>query len=691
MSEQARSVSEPSSQADEDSSPVIDPASDTASKAQRILSETVAQMNGQPRSGQQAMVRAVSEAFDNSVTTLVQAGTGTGKSLGYLAPGLAWAMDNSECVVVATATLALQTQLATKDIPSIVPAVEKVMGRSPRTQILKGRSNYPCLRKIHEATVENTDSLLSDEQVTSAATGTGRQVLALRKWALEHVNKKTAPIIDQDSAPAHNPKAWEEVSSTSQQCVGAKNCDYAEQCFAERARAVARTADLVITNHALLAINAVCGRSALPDYGALVIDEAHELTDRITSAVSNELTVAAVRRLAKDAYAWIDDACNDELNSAIDDWESLMETLQAGRIEADSHQELLEVIGVLRAAARTAVKNLAPHDGDPDPDQVSAHTQMQDLVDTCSTLVALDANNVAWVSIDRYGDRYITVAPLSVAGLVREALIADSSTVFTSATLMLGGDFRSTAQTFGLNPGDQIRNDVPERVEDGLWRGIDVGSPFDYSKQGIIFIDTQLPAPQHQGTPEIFYTHMIELVRASQGHALILCTSQRAADNASLRLRAALPDLAVLCQGEKHLAELTRAFIDDDSSVLVGTRSLWQGLDAPGTTCRLVIIDRLPFPRPDDPLMKARQQAVESAGGNGFMKVAVTSSALLLAQGAGRLIRRTCDRGVVAILDPRLVTKSYGSFLVKSLPSMWRTTNRQIVIDALSRLAAQDR
>jgi ATP-dependent DNA helicase DinG len=214
-----------------------------------------------------------------------------------------------------------------------------------------------------------------------------------------------------------------------------------------------------------------------------------------------------------------------------------------------------------------------------------------------------------------------------------------------------------------------------------------VGSPFDYRAQGILYVAKHLPPPGRDGLGKPQLDEIVDLVDAAGGRTLGLFSSRRAAEAAAEGARGRLPHLTIMAQGEAQLPELARLFVEDPHACLFGTLSLWQGLDVPGDTCQLVLIDRIPFPRPDDPLMSARSKAADNAGGNGFMQVSATHAALLLAQGSGRLIRTTSDRGVVAILDPRLVTARYGGFLRASLPPMWPTTDKAIVLKALGRLA----
>jgi ATP-dependent DNA helicase DinG len=247
----------------------------------------------------------------------------------------------------------------------------------------------------------------------------------------------------------------------------------------------------------------------------------------------------------------------------------------------------------------------------------------------------------------------------------------------------------------GLREEERVRDGAPapelgEDDERQPWRGIDVGSPFSYGTQGILYLARQMPLPGRDGISDAVLEEVAELVWAAGGRTLGLFSSRRAAEAAAVHVRKQLPKQKILCQGDAQLSELTRRFVAEEETSLFGTLSLWQGIDVPGSTCRLVIIDRIPFPRPDEPLTVARQRAVAEAGGNGFMAVAASHAALLLAQGSGRLIRRVSDRGVVAVLDPRLVTARYGSYLRSSMPPMWTTSDRETAIGALRRLNESD-
>ena len=283
----------------------------------------------------------------------------------------------------------------------------------------------------------------------------------------------------------------------------------------------------------------------------------------------------------------------------------------------------------------------------------------------------------------------LCVAPLEVWGPMRDKLLTDKTVVMTSATLMLGGDFNALATSVGLRAGRaRGRHSTTGRAvgqpagDDGdalPWVGLDVGSPFDYGQQAILYVARHLPPPGRDGLGEAQLDEIASLVDAAEGRTLGLFSSRRAAETAAEAIRERLPHLTTLAQGDAQLPELARQFVGDPHTCLFGTLSLWQGLDVPGDTCQLVLIDRIPFPRPDDPLMSARQRAADREGHNGFMQVAATHAALLLAQGAGRLIRTTTDRGVVAVLDPRLATARYGGFLRASLPPMWTTYDGALV------------
>lgn len=609
------------------------------------------------------MVDAVEHALESGEHLLVQAGTGTGKSLGYLVPALVRAMSTGERVVVATATLALQTQLATKDIPTALAAVEEVTGEQPKTAVLKGRSNYACLHRARDGVGPEQAALVSD-----APTGLGAEVLALREWVEEEAER--GGVADRDDAPAHTPKAWAQVSIPTRECLG-QNCQYYAECLVERSREEAREADLVVTNHALLAINAMHGGTALPEHDAVIIDEAHELVNRITNAATDELTPGLIDRTAKRVLDWVNDDLGADFLETADTFREALDDEDVGRVESAS-AGIVYAAATVRDISRKVASSLGSNKDD--ADRVQALGAVRDLFDIADRVASLSDADVVWVSESEFTGRAVHVAPLNVAGLLRNQIFAETPTVLTSATLSLGGNFDAVARSVGLEPSEHE------------WSGVDVGSPFDYAKQGIMYLARKLPRPGRDGMAQATKDEIAELVWAAGGRTLGLFASRRAAEEAAEHVRRALPKSTILCQGDAQLPELTRRFVEDDDVSLFGTLSLWQGLDVPGQTCQLVIIDKIPFPRPDDPLMQARSKAVDEAGGNGFMSVSATHAALLLAQGAGRLIRRHSDRGVVAVLDPRLATARYGSFLRASMPGFWVTHDLDVATEALRRL-----
>ncbi|AQP46732.1 ATP-dependent helicase [Tessaracoccus aquimaris] len=658
----------------------------------KILAAAVGDIHGEARPGQQAMAESVAEAFDDGVHLLVQAGTGTGKSLGYLAPALARCVGEGERVVIATATLALQAQLAHKDIPTALDAVEEVTGKRPKAAILKGRTNYACLYRSRQGSDLDQDSLLGSEALAdAAATGKGddvsrlgAEVLALREWVEEEAER--GGLADRDDAPTHTARGWSQVSIPSRECLGVAACPFGAECFVEASREEARDAQLVVTNHALLAINAMHGGTALPEHSSLIIDEAHELVSRITTAATDELTPSLVERVARRALTWLDD---DLATDFLDQADVLREALDESELTriTEASSPLPYAAAQLRDVSRKAVSALGKVTDD--NERVQAASAAKEIFDVAERIAKLAEADVVWVTQSDIMGRAAYVAPLNVAGLLRNQVFAETTTVLTSATLSLGGTFEPAAAAVGLRAADRIEQGA-EPSDEFAWRGLDVGSPFDYGRQGILYVAKRLPPPGRDGMNEATLAEIAQLIWAAEGRTLGLFASRRAAEQAAEYCRRELPKQTILCQGDAQLSELTRRFTAEPETVLFGTMSLWQGVDVPGETCQLVIIDKIPFPRPDDPLMQARKKAVDDAGGNGFMSVAATHAALLLAQGAGRLIRRSEDRGVVAMLDPRLVTARYGSFLKASLPEFWMTTDGDIAVQALRRLRGQE-
>jgi ATP-dependent DNA helicase DinG len=656
----------------DDASGAVDPG-----RVRQLLTAAVDAIGGIERVGQVQMAEAVAAAFDSGEHLLVQAGTGTGKSLAYLVPALLYADAADKPAVVATATLALQAQLVDRDLPSLAKAVEPSLGRSLRWATLKGRANYACLHRVRVGAPDDQGELVP---VTGgSSTATGAEVVRARDWAEEQAS--IGATGDRDRLePGISDRAWAQISVSARECLGAAKCPYGSECFAERARARADGVDVIVTNHALLAIDALERVPVLPEHDVVVVDEGHELAARVTSIATADLSPSSVERAAKRARSFVDAEITDELEASGETLRRVLADVEPGRLDELS-EALSRAVASVRDTARKVQSAFGANsttDREPDVEagRRAAIAMVDEIFQTAERIAAHGDGDVVWAEDRDRGPHLLRVAPLSVAALLRAGLFEASTVVATSATMQLGGSFEAVARSVGL-----VGEEAP------AYRSLDVGSPFDYGKQAILYVARNLPSPTRDGPrPEALDT-LAELMIAADGRTLGLFSSRRAAEDAADEIRARAPQLPLLCQGEDVVATLVRRFADEARTSLFGTLSLWQGIDAPGVTCQLVVIDRLPFPRPDDPLLSARQRAVERAGGNGFMTVAATHAALLLAQGAGRLIRRASDRGVVAVLDPRLVRARYGAFLRASLPPMWFTTDRSVAVGALRRLA----
>ncbi|MFM9371790.1 ATP-dependent DNA helicase [Streptomyces sp. Da 82-17] len=647
-----------------------------------LLHAAVEAVGGTERPGQVTMAESVAEAIDGGSHLLVQAGTGTGKSLGYLVPALA----HGERVVVATATLALQRQLVERDLPRTVDALHPLLRRRPQFAMLKGRSNYLCLHRLHEGVPQDEEEGLFDQfEAATPTSKLGKDLLRLRDWADE-----TETGDRDDLTPGVSDRAWSQVSVSSRECLGASKCAYGAECFAEAARERAKLAEVIVTNHALLAIDAIEGAPVLPQHEVLIVDEAHELVSRVTGVATGELTPGQVNRAVRHSAKLVNEKIADQLQTAAETFERIMELALPGRLE-----EIPEDLGYALLALRDAARNTISAIGatrdksvqDEDAVRKQALASVENIHDVAERITNGSEWDVVWYERhDRFGAS-LRVAPMSVSGLLREKLFTDRSVVLASATLKLGGDFNGVGASLGLAP-EGLAGQEGEAEELPVWKGIDVGSPFDYGKQGILYVAKHLARPSRDGTRGDMLDELTELIQASGGRTLGLFSSMRAAQQAAEELRSRIPEFPILLQGEETLGELIKNFAADPKTCLFGTLSLWQGVDVPGSSCQLVVMDKIPFPRPDDPLMSARQKAVEDNGGNGFMAVAATHAALLMAQGAGRLVRASGDRGVVAVLDPRLATARYGSYLKASLPEFWYTTDRNQVRRSLAAIDA---
>ncbi|WP_349827668.1 ATP-dependent DNA helicase [Brevibacterium litoralis] len=663
------------------------------SPTEQLLAGAVAALGGSPREGQQRMAEAVTSALDSRTHLLVQAGTGTGKSLAYLVPAVEHSVRTGNRVVVSTATLALQAQIVDRDLPRLVKAVGAELPRKPKAAVLKGRRNYLCKYKMDGGYPDEGAGMLFDlgadtagDRVGGGGAGRGpdspaamtrleEEIRRIRSW-----DASTETGDRDDLTPGVSDRAWSQVSVNAFDCLGQK-CPLVEECWSELARARAAEADVVVTNHALLAIDAFGENSVLPEHSAVVVDEAHELRDRVTNALSGAITVAMLEAAASSArkHTTVQDTVVGMLDTAASALGKALANAEDGLITHWPDDLADAVVAIRDAAKQIFADSGADQDSKaPDAGRQMARARLQEILDLADRITERAGNDVSWVSRSNFRDREtvsLVVAPLSVAGTMRSGIFEEATVVATSATLALGGSFEPVAASMGLAGPEAPRYD-----------SIDVGSPFAYEKQGILYVASHLRRPGRSGLGDDALDELQELLEASAGGALGLFSSRAGAQRAAEEMRERT-DLPILLQGEDTLGSLVSQFAADDRTCLFGTMSLWQGVDVPGRTSRLVVIDRIPFPRPDDPLVTARTHQAHKNGANGFISVSATHAALRLAQGAGRLIRSVDDRGVVAVLDSRMRTAGYAGFLLRSLPPMWLTENGGAVRQALGRLA----
>ena len=655
-----------------------------STKVRQALDVAVEAIGGAAREGQIEMAEAVANALTDRHHLMVQAGTGTGKSLAYLIPGIV----HGRKVLVATATIALQRQLVDRDLPAVVPALEKLLGREITYAIYKGVGNYVCLQKM------NSEDVDPDGELVMEVSSLEKDAKRLIAWA------KTPGVSgDRDDAPEVDRRVWAANSVSGRECVGADVCAFGSQCFAANAKGKAQTADVVVTNHTLLAIEIVDSHPILPERDCIILDEAHEFMDRATQAVTDELTSGRVLRAAAMARKFMPGKLSDAFHKAANDFhESMVDYGESVRTDFSAQGRLEQIpqslespIRKVRESAQAIVQSLSADDEIIDTDAMAERARVKGAVNeistTAATLLKLGDGLVLW-----YEPTFSTLhlAPLSVSDVLRENMLKQTPVIATSATLTVGNSFNSLAKSIGFLVGDDLDAQLSEgELDPGNVKMLDVGSPFDFANQGVLYMPKHLPEPGREGPSIEVLTELGELIDAAGGRTLALFSSWRGVEAADAHLRKVLAELPIKIITQKRgdaVGPLVSRFAKDETSVLLGTMSLWQGVDVPGNSCILVAIDRIPFPRPDEPVMSARASQADAAGGSGFMQVSLPRAALLLAQGTGRLIRSVDDRGVVAILDSRIVTKRYGSVLLNSMPPLWRTSEKEVVRESLKRL-----
>jgi ATP-dependent DNA helicase DinG len=655
--------------------------------AVEALAKVTAQMSsGEQRPEQQEMCRAVGEAMVTGTHLVVQAGTGTGKSLAYLVP----AVLSGKKVVVATATKALQDQLAEKDLPLVASGLPLPFSFA----VLKGRSNYVCRQRVNEVGTGAIQPELGDadgnrsherEGDADGAEGDGRRELApeglveevrsLVAWSQKTVTGDRADLSFEPSA-----RAWAMVSVGPRECPGAFNCPSGQQCFAEAARANAAAADVMVVNTHLYGAHLASGRAVLPEHEVVVFDESHELEEVMTSSLGVEVTPGRFRALATSARSFVEEkdeelltrllALRDQLGLVLgervgtrilhEDAEPPVDDTEMAELLARSAELSRRVVDALR---RGGIQTSLLSDGSADADRSSRKTRTINaathLLEDLHRLETRRDGEVAWVDGTRRNPR-LRLSPIDVGPPLAGMLWGDITAILTSAT---------------------VPPRLVERVglEGFETEELNVGSPFDYRAHALLYVARHLPDRRSPDSEAALHQELALLIGAAGGRTLALFTSRRATEEAATALAPELP-YTLLLQGELPKGRLLEAFAEEETSCLFATMGFWQGVDIPGPALSLVTLDRLPFPRPDDPLLQARRAR---AGGRAFSVVDLPRAATLLAQGSGRLIRSADDMGVVAVLDPRLATASYRGVLLATLPPMRRTVERSDVEDFL--------
>jgi ATP-dependent DNA helicase DinG len=603
------------------------------------------------RSGQQEMATLVEGAVTTGRHLVVQAGTGTGKTLAYLVPLL----RSGASVVVATATKALQDQLASKDLPFL----DEHLDVDFEWAILKGRSNYVCLQRLREMADPDQGQL----ELESMAVVTKAEIKRLADWA---GSSSTGDAAELDWSPSDN--AWRSVSVGSDECPGADRCPLGDPCFAEQARRRAQAADVVVVNTHLYGLNIAADGAILPDHDVVVFDEAHVLEDIMSDTVGVEIAPGRFVTLASTIRRIIDDP---RLVGAVADIAGRLRDPMSERVGErlatplpDSVQEPLVAARVTLGETMDALTAIDTTNDDAKQRKLRAQTSTARASEQLDAAIEGRTGHVAFISGSRDSPR-LEIAPLDVGPALDEGVWTRRTAVLTSATIP-----SSLANRVGISP---------ESVDIA-----DVGSPFDYESMSMLYCAMHLPNPNSPDFRAGANDELEALITAAGGRTLALFTSYRAMDEAADEMRERL-DVPVLTQRDLPKTALVRAFAEDEATCLFATAGLFQGVDVPGATLSLVVIDRIPFPRPDDPLLSARR---EDLGRDAFGQIDLPRASMMLAQAAGRLIRTSTDTGVVAVLDPRLGTANYRWDIVRALPPMRRTRHRDEVVDFLRTITA---
>jgi ATP-dependent DNA helicase DinG len=610
---------------------------------------TAALPGAEDRPGQRQMAEHVADAIERGRHLIVQAGTGTGKTLAYLVP----AITSRKRTVVVTATKALQDQLAAKDLPFLAGELA-AQGISVDWAVLKGRSNYLCLQRLRETNDPAQGQLELDEM--SAITRL--EVKKLGEWA---ATSNTGDQADLDWSPTD--ASWRAVSVGSDECPGAERCPMGQECFTEQARRRSQVADVIVVNTHLYGLHVGSGGVILPDHEVVVFDEAHVLEDIMSDTVGVQVAPGRFVTVSATIRRFLDDP--QLVGSIADLASSMREALApfAGQrlptplpepIVAALHDAQLKLTRV-----GEAVQKIDTPIEDAQQRKLRAQRMITRTMESVEAALSAGTDTVPFVSGSRDHPR-LEIAPLDVGPTMQAGVWEQHTAILTSATIPA-----SLGRRVGLDPGRSTE--------------VDVGSPFDYESQAMLYCAMHLPPPKSPKFRQAVAEELIALIGAAGGRTLALFTSWAAMDAAVEAVRGEV-DVPILTQRDLPKTALVKQFTESEETCLFATTGLFQGVDVPGQTLSLVVIDKLPFPRPDDPLLSARR---ERLGPTAFMEIDIPRAATLLAQASGRLIRNTTDRGVVAVLDSRLGSARYRWDIIKALPPMKRTKERAEVEEFL--------
>jgi ATP-dependent DNA helicase DinG len=643
---------------------------------------------GETRTQQVIAVEEIGLSIANETNLLIEAPTGSGKTISYLIP----VIFHGSKAVISTATKQLSEQITEIDIPFLQNAIKQVApDKKFSAALLKGRDNYYCLAKADdqsklgkqaEALFEVDEFIPTGSKTSAKAKEMGAEMKRLETWADK---TKTG---DRSEAPAVSDMVWRQYSSSTTECPGRKVCPFGESCFAEFAREKARKADVVITNHAVVAHDLQADESSmLGERDLFVFDELHELDSYLSSAWGTRLTAKMVKDAHK-VFKQLPDLKEEYINEIEvlgKKFNGVCDTIPEGVIEGTPAllgtlaSRLYAVSAKIVMQAAKIAKDEAEREGNRKVASIVVK-KATEIMDSSQLILDDGPSTVRWIT-ETEKEKAINAAPLRVGPQLQQALEnRNAHMVGTSATIRVNGDFAIPVHNLDLT--------TPTTE----YKTVALDSPFNYRKQAIMYIPHQDDFPAPVGADRKEHTDAVkkevaDLVQASDGRALCLYTTSFAARENGEYLRKKFPKMNILIQGEAPAPQLIEEFKKDERSVLVATMGMWHGLDIQGPACSLVIMDKIPFKPMNDPLSVSRQKWAEENGRNGFMDVYVAEANVMLAQGAGRLIRSMSDKGVVAILDTRLSSKPYGRSMLKSLPPMVVFQDKTKVMSALKRLA----